>query len=79
MIDVTELPKNLEELSAKQVQAILEDFIDNWGVNPEEISLLFRDADGSIEVAFSSIHMGTIVRTYDGETVDATFRPRSVN
>ena len=77
MINVEELPNAFEQMSANQVKAILETFIDN-GVQPEEINLGFLE-DGKIIVAISGIIMGTIIRTFDGETVDAIFTPRSLH
>ncbi len=77
MINVEELPNDLEQRSANQVKAILESFIDN-GVQPEEINLGFFN-DGKIAVEISGSIIGTIIRTFDGETVDATFTPGSLN
>ncbi len=76
-ISVEELPNNLEQQSADQLKTILETFIAN-GVEPEEISLGFFD-DGKIAVSISGDVVGTIIRTFDGKTVDATFTPRSLN
>ena len=77
MISVETLPSNLEQLSATQVTEIVESFI-NEGVKPQEISLGFCD-DGKIAVAISGVLVGTILRTFDGESVDATFSPRNLN
>lgn len=77
-INVEDLSPEQEQRSALQVAGILEDFIDNWGVEPDEITLGFKE-NGGIDVAFSGVLMGTIKRTFDGNAVEATFLPRNVS